>query len=61
MLDVNDQTLQVFGYTRQEMLEADLGALMGAGFTGDMAMDRIRRAFDGERLEFEWVGKRKSG
>jgi len=61
LLDVNDQTLQVFGYTRQEMLEADLGALMGAGFTGDMAMARIQRAFDGERLEFEWVGRRKSG
>ncbi len=61
LLNVNEQTLRVFGYERDEMMAAGFGALMGSGFTFDMAVDRVRRVSNGEKLEFEWVARRRSG
>lgn len=63
IVDVNPKACATFGYTRQEMLQIDVGAL-GTGehpHTQQDAMELITRAAAGEQLRIEWHGKSKDG
>ena len=61
LLDINDNVLQAYGYTREELFSTNFQNIMGKGYTPAMAQERIRQAFEGQSLEFEWAAKRKSG
>jgi diguanylate cyclase (GGDEF)-like protein/PAS domain S-box-containing protein len=61
LVDVNENVLQAYGFNREDILQVNPIDLMGEGYTLEMAQEKIRRALEGEQLEFEWVARRKSG
>jgi PAS domain S-box-containing protein len=63
LIDVNRRLCELFGYTREELLELEFGALHAdvPSYTGDQAEQYIRQAAtDGPRT-FEWLCERKDG
>jgi len=63
ILDVNQKTMEMFGYTREEILRMDVGQLSEGvpPFTQTEAMAHIQRAANGDPQLFEWRGRHKSG
>ena len=53
LIDVNDNVLNTYGYSRDEMLTLPPETFMGAGQSVGEALARIERARGGEQLEFE--------
>ncbi len=63
ILDVNRKSSEVFGYSVEEFIKLSVGDFSSgeAGFTQDVAIERIRAAIEeGEHL-FEWHCRKKSG
>ncbi len=64
ILDVNRKVVEVFGWSREEILSGahvhDLSA-SDQGFTQDRAREYFARAAAGESLVFEWRARRKDG
>lgn len=63
IVDANPKACATFGYTREEFLNLDVGAL-GTGerpYTHQDAMNLISRAAAGEELRIEWHGRSKDG
>ena len=63
ILDVNQKTLEMYEYSREEILRLDVGRLSEGlpPFTQTDAMAYIQRSAHGEAQLFEWRGRRKSG
>lgn len=63
ILEVNEKTVKLYGYTRDELLSIDITDLMeGASLYRSEEIDEIKRRIDsGEELVFEWKGKKKNG
>ena len=63
VLDVNGKMLRMYGYTRQEAIQLDLGTLSAetATFARPCAKTFFPRAADGEPQFFEWETKKKNG
>jgi PAS domain S-box-containing protein len=61
-LDVNQGALDMYGYTREEMIGHNPEMLSAEG-RNDMEKTRayIRKAFAGKSQNFDWWGKRKNG
>jgi PAS domain S-box-containing protein len=61
-IDVNDGALQMYGYTREEMIGMDPGVVAAPGLNDLEAVGaQIGRAFQGEPQQFEFWGRRKNG
>ena len=62
-IDVNQRLCDMFGYSRDEMLKLDVGAL-GAGsgaYTRERAESNFKTALANKSAGFEWQCKRKDG
>jgi diguanylate cyclase (GGDEF)-like protein/PAS domain S-box-containing protein len=62
-LDVNQRLCDMFGYSRDEMLKLDVGALgTGSGaYTRDKAESHFKMAMANKSANFEWQCKKKDG
>lgn len=63
MIDVNDSTCRMYGYSRDELLEMDIGQL-SAGYppyTQEDALKWLSQAREGSPQVFEWLARHKSG
>ncbi|ACH40609.1 sensor histidine kinase response regulator, PAS, PAS and PAS domain-containing [Citrifermentans bemidjiense Bem] len=63
ILDVNQQVLEMYGYTREEALAGDIG-LFSAGsapYSQSEAVAKVRKAADEGPQVFQWLAKRKNG
>ncbi|GAB4336886.1 MAG: hypothetical protein Kow0089_07580 [Desulfobulbaceae bacterium] len=61
LLDVNDNVVETYGYTREEILAAPPDMLMGAGENPQEAIARVQRACQGEVQDFEWTARGRHG
>ncbi len=62
ILEVNERTAQLFGYSQEEMLRCSLGDLCAGGeYTLEGAMEHLNQALAKGTDEFEWRCKRKDG
>jgi PAS domain S-box-containing protein len=63
IVDVNPKACSAYGYTREEMLSLDIGALSSGEppYTGDTAMEYVRKAIDGEPQRLIWHRRNRDG
>jgi PAS domain S-box-containing protein len=63
MLDVNDAGCELYGFTRDEMLNAGHDALLfpGTEYTAERVGEYMARALAGESPRFEWMGRHRDG
>jgi PAS domain S-box-containing protein len=63
ILDVNSRTCDVYGYTREELLQIDVGMLSSGvpPYTMESAVALIERAKAGETVRAEWHRRNKDG
>ena len=61
--DANRKASEMYGYSREEMRRLNVEAISSGapGYTQDDALQRIRRAAEGEPQLFEWPAKNRSG
>lgn len=63
IVDLNPKAGVVYGYSRDEMRQLDMGTLSSGapGYTREDAVTLINRAIAGEQLQFEWHVRNKDG
>ena len=61
LVEVNDNALSNFGYTREEMLARTVVELSGKSFSQAEVQQRFARALAGENIDFNWTARRKDG
>ncbi len=63
VVDVNQRTCDVFGYSREEMLSLPVEAISSGTAPYDQAdaMDLMRKAYEGTPQVAEWLAKRRDG
>lgn len=61
IIDVNDNVLEAYGVSREEIIAAAPADMSGRGYTTEMALEHLQAAVRTGKTEFEWVGKRKNG
>jgi PAS domain S-box-containing protein len=61
LVDVNQNTLDGYGFSREEMLALSFDTFCGKGYTKEMAADRLSRARRNGSVDFEWMARRKNG
>jgi PAS domain S-box-containing protein len=63
IVDVNDRMLEIYGYTREEALAADIGQLSQgkSPYSQKEAGEKVRRAMLEGPQVFEWLSCRKTG
>lgn len=63
MQDVNQRTCELFGYTREEVLQLDIGAISSGepAYTREQAMSWMNKAIKTGPQLFEWQCKKKFG
>ena len=61
LVEVNDNALSNYGYTREEMLTRTVAELSGKSCSPAEAQQRLARALLGENLDFDWTARRKDG
>jgi len=61
VLDVNEATIEGFGYSLDEFKSQSLAVLFGADHLLEHAVEKIQRAAAGEDLLFEWMVRHKDG
>ena len=61
VLDVNDNMLKNYGFSRNEVRGLSLAELSGAGLTTEMVLEKFAIAVQGLQPDFAWVARRKNG
>ena len=61
VLDVNDNMLKNYGFSRNEVRGLSLAELGGAGLTTEMVLEKFAIAVQGLQPDFAWVARRKNG
>lgn len=63
ILDVNKQMCEMFGYTQEEALNLNIGAISSCepSYTQQDALELIKKASEQDPQIFEWKAKKKSG
>jgi len=57
ILEVNNNVLDRYGFSKAAIRDASVEKLSGNGYTHDMAMRHIQRALTGQAEDFEWLAK----
>jgi len=61
LVEVNDNALRNYGYTRDEMLTRTVAELSGNNCSQAEVQQRLARVLSGENLDFDWTARRKDG
>lgn len=61
VVDVNDNMLNNYGFSRNEVQDLSLADLSGSGITPTMVREKFSMAIQGLQPDFEWVARRKNG
>ena len=61
LVDVNENALRNYGYTRREMLTRTFAELSGKHCSHAKAQQHVARVLAGENLDFDWTARRKDG
>ncbi|MBI5923670.1 MAG: PAS domain S-box protein [Betaproteobacteria bacterium] len=62
ILDVNAAACQLYGYSREQLLTMDVGAISdGTSYTQETAQARIRSAHEQGQQGFEWLSRDSTG
>jgi len=63
VLDVNFGACQMYGYSREQLLDLDVAAITAGNdvFTPEAALDRIKLAKEQEAQAFEWMARDSAG
>lgn len=63
ILDLNDRMVEMFGYTREESMAADIGQLSEGvyPYTQEEAIKKVAKAVHDGPQVFEWVCRKKTG
>jgi PAS domain S-box-containing protein len=61
LIDANENTLDAFGLTREEILHTDPLKMCGRGHTPEMAMAFMTTALESGRADLDWVARRMNG
>jgi hypothetical protein len=63
IIDCNDITLQMYGYTKDEILNGNIADLSAniPPYDEDNAKRYIKKAIEGESQNFEWLARKKNG
>ncbi len=63
IVDVNDSFSRLYGYDRDEALNADISMITedDSGYASSRALDKIRKAAAGQTQCFEWRARTKTG
>jgi PAS domain S-box-containing protein len=63
IVDVNPKACSAYGYTREEMLDVDIGDLSSGEppYTADNALAHVRKAIDGEPQRLLWHRRNRDG
>jgi len=61
VVDVNDNVLAGYGYSREEMLSLPFTTFVAEGSSLDEGLGYLEKARAGEPQDFEWRARRKSG
>ena len=61
LVEVNENALRNYGYTREEMLTRTVAELSGKSYTQAEIQQRVARALAGDNLDFNWTARRKDG
>ncbi len=61
VLDVNQNTLDTYGYTLEEMTTLPFENFSGVGCSMEQARSYLESAGKGEKVDFEWMASRKDG
>ncbi|HON18556.1 MAG TPA: PAS domain S-box protein [Salinivirgaceae bacterium] len=63
IIDCNEITTQLYGFTKEEILNGNLGDLSAnfPPYTKEKANEYIKKAIEVEPQDFEWLARKKSG
>ncbi len=61
LVDVNQTCLDMYCYTREEMLNLTVEHISGTDYNQETAIKKIESAIQGIKQDFEWTGRQKSG
>lgn len=61
VIDVNDNMLTNYGFSRNEVRDLSMADLSGSGFTPTVVREKFSMALQGLQPDFEWVARRKNG
>ncbi|MCG3136368.1 MAG: Sensor histidine kinase RcsC [Phycisphaerae bacterium] len=63
ILDANERAVQLYGYSRAELLKLRAGGPLSADnlVSSNKTEQQLRRVRAGEALTFEWIGRRRDG
>ncbi len=61
ILEVNKTCLDMYGYSREEIISRFAGDLGGKGYGKKKAQIKIQQALDRGEINFEWVARKKNG
>ena len=61
LVEVNENALRNYGYTREEMLTRTVAELSGKSYRQAEIQQRVARALAGDNLDFNWTARRKDG
>ena len=61
ILEVNETCLNMYGYSREEMISRIAGDLGGKGYGKKKAQIKIQQALDRGEINYEWKARRRSG
>ena len=63
IIDCNDITTQMYGYTKDEILNGNIGNFSAniPPYDEEYAQKYIKKTIEGEPQEFEWLARRKNG
>ncbi len=61
LVEVNDNALQAYGYTREEMLQLPPGTFMCSDCDMEKVQALMQRARAGEAVDVEWTARRRDG
>jgi len=63
IIDVNNKTLELYGYSFEEILKLDVGEISSGvpPYTHENALKKLNKALSGQPQIFEWQGKHKDG
>ncbi len=61
IVDINKNVEKTFGYSLKEFQRMHPSEMMGSAYDTETAMGYLKKALQGEAVEFEWMARKKTG